>query len=555
MGDRQISVLYESRHRENIQPFLEQQKESALEIVELSGEESKEELSQYLNQTSSSYIYIYDDRYICIPNMLETLALYLESNPEVAIAVTPHRFATEDNEVIARAYFERSETIYGCIYNGISIKEAFEKTSVNMIGGAGCCLFRVDMVRDALAEVLFSLINEDNKILLDKIVAPNKIVLIKDPLCFKRLEKASEDLLKEAYASWKFTCDKGKCSDTIQKKITFFYTDKGEYYNLVPIADEAKRRGYETEFTSNIYERAEIGVYCQHVCYPENSRFSLILLHDMAQGHNRWPNLWDLERWDKFDIGILPGDMWGDLWRKCGELYYANPRRGTYTLGYPKSDLVNSTELNERAEELKRELGLKYEYSVLYAPSWENNEKEDDFVRALSSLPVNLLIKQAHWPPQYQFVIDNISKMRELHEGQYENVYYIEPEESILTALKMCNMVVSDESSVMAEALLFDKVSLAVTDWTIPDTDPPRFASVPMDYVLRCKKSELKEYVEKIYSGDMKYDHILDYGKNLFGNRGNVCSMIMDAVDYYLGYGEKTEFLSYRQTPYYLPCM
>ena len=47
--------------------------------------------------------------------------------------------------------------------------------------------------------------------------------------------------------------------------------------------------------------------------------------------------------------------------------------------------------------------------------------------------------------------------MRALHEGKYDNVYYIEPEESIMTALAMCDYVVSDESSVMAEALMFWK--------------------------------------------------------------------------------------------------
>lgn len=100
MINRQISVVFESKHRLDIEQLLELQKNSALEIVELSGEESKEEIAQYLNQTSSSYIYIYDNRYICTSNMLETLASNLESNPEAAVAVTPHRFASEDNEII-----------------------------------------------------------------------------------------------------------------------------------------------------------------------------------------------------------------------------------------------------------------------------------------------------------------------------------------------------------------------------------------------------------------------------------------------------------------------
>lgn len=54
-------------------------------------------------------------------------------------------------------------------------------------------------------------------------------------------------------------------------------------------------------FTRDIFAPAEIGVYCQHVCHPENSRFSVILLHDLAQGHK--PNIWEYEPWNKFDIG------------------------------------------------------------------------------------------------------------------------------------------------------------------------------------------------------------------------------------------------------------
>ena len=130
---------------------------------------------------------------------------------------------------------------------------------------------------------------------------------------------------------------------------------------------------------------------------------------------------------------------------------------------------------------------MKYDFSILYAPSWENDGKEDDFITALASLNVNLLIKQAHWSDRYSHIIENIRQMRALHEGKYDNVYYIEPEESIMTALAMCDLVVSDESSVMAEGLMFGKMSIAVTDWLIPDTTPSRFAEVPMDYVIKCQ--------------------------------------------------------------------
>lgn len=81
--------------------------------------------------------------------------------------------------------------------------------------------------------------------------------------------------------------EKNPESNHVEKKITFFYTDKGEFYNLKPIEKEAVKRGDDVRFTSDITEKAEIGIYCQHVCFPQNTKFSVVLLHDMAQGHNR----------------------------------------------------------------------------------------------------------------------------------------------------------------------------------------------------------------------------------------------------------------------------
>ena len=67
---------------------------------------------------------------------------------------------------------------------------------------------------------------------------------------------------------------------------------------------------------------------------------------------------------------------------------------------------------------IKEKLNLKYDISILYAPSWENDGKEDDFIKALSSLNVNLLIKQADWSEVYSNITENIRQMRELHEGK-----------------------------------------------------------------------------------------------------------------------------------------
>ena len=175
------------------------------------------------------------------------------------------------------------------------------------------------------------------------------------------------------------------------------------------------------------------------------------------------------------------------------------------------------------------------------SPSWEYDGKEEDFIKAVKDLDVNMVVKQACWSEDYSIVTNN---MRSLHEGIYKNLYYIEPEESIMTALSLCDMVVSDESSVMAEALMFGKPSVAVTDWMIPDEDPPRPASVPMDYVIKCEKKDLREKVLSIMNHSEEYEDILQKGRDTFSNQGNVCKDIMDAIDYYTQGGTKDSFMS-----------
>lgn len=113
-----------------------------------------------------------------------------------------------------------------------------------------------------------------------------------------------------------------------------------------------------------------------------------------------------------------------------------------------------------------------------------------------------------------------------------------------MTALSLCDMVVSDESSVMAEALMFGKPSVAVTDWMIPDEDPPRPASVPMDYVIKCEKKDLREKVLSIMNHSEEYEDILQKGRDTFSNQGNVCKDIMDAIDYYTQGGTEDSFMS-----------
>ena len=553
-----------------VDDFLSKQTYQNLEIVRATSEDTYEDIINYIKTTNSKYICFLEDNHFFADTKIESMVLTLEQQYNANVCISPRNFVDKTNRIIAHPDLAYKNALQNTLFNGKTLLEHSINNRINLYGNLSAIMVATSYARQIAWDITCHTMQRMNRIsMLYQFLIYGSVFFTTEAYVSTILADYEEQTtLEKEYTNYltslvenntlTLTPDKPKCNVTAQpsvaKEITFFYTDKGEYYNLKPIYDEAQKRGFSVKFTENMTETAEIGIYCQHVCYPENSKFSVILLHDMAQGHNRWPNIWEIERWSKFDLGILPGESWANLWSQCACQYYANPRHGAYQLGYPKSDLINEPSQLNRANELRQSLNFKYDFSVLYAPSWENDEKEDDFVRALASLNVNLLIKQAHWPKSYQHIIDNINEMRKLHENQYDNVYYIEPEESIMTALALCDVVVSDESSVMAEAIMFHKPSVAVTDWLIPDCNPSRFASVPMDYVLKCKKVELREYIENLASNTTCYDSILQKGNHVFSNQGSCCKDILDAIEYYTNQGTNCDFLSKKIASKYTPC-
>ncbi len=314
---------------------------------------------------------------------------------------------------------------------------------------------------------------------------------------------------------------------------TFYFTDNCERQALEPIANEAQMRGFTVKMTNDMNENSVIGFYCQHNQRPK-SNFSVIMLHDMAQRHDIWPNFWFHEPWNEFDIGILPGNIWQDRWKKISMYRVSQPKIGVFNLGWPKSDLIykNEEEFKIKIENYKDQLNFKYDKTIIYAPSWENNNKQDEFVQALKDLPVNLLLKQAPWSTSYPKILQNIKEMNELHEGCAENIHIIDPEISIMYCLGMSDILVSDESSVLLEASLYGVPSIAVTDWLIPDQDPPRFASVPYDGInkttIKMLKNKCIEILEDLDSSKLKTIEIRDAH---FSNIGSSSKLIVNLIE------------------------
>ncbi|MCR4892814.1 MAG: CDP-glycerol glycerophosphotransferase family protein [Lachnospiraceae bacterium] len=545
-----------------------------LETVQLEEGDSLEDLMDYILNTDSKYLSFLEDRHWFDADKILKMVLFMEKWRDCGIVVSPRGVMEEDGSFLARGHYLFEDALCGESFIGKKFLKYCIQKQINLYGDLSCLLVSTEYAKSVLRG--FRMESPDPGIkrtaFLYRLLSHTELRFLEDVYVGIYVEPYSDDSdmrrLFQDYLRGPLQIYLGLSEEDINslgtspqegqgpvklatRKITFFCESKGQLYNVEPVIDEARARGYEIHMTEDLGEKADIGIYCQHRPKPENSEFSVILLHDLGQGQEHWPAFWEIEHWDIYDLGILPGPFWGEMWSRTSFDYYTIPRHGAFALGFPKGDTIGDEKIGNRAGELREELGLKYDYSILYAPSYENDGKEHDFVSALQSLPVNLLIKQAHWPGKYQSVLEDIARMRDMHEGKYNNVYYIEPEESIMTALAMCDLIVSDESSVMAEGLMFGKPSIAVMDWKIPDTTPARYSCVPIDYVYRCNKADLRENAEKFLKGEISLARMEEWRDLLFGNMGNCSRDILDAIEYYTGQGEEKEFMKFKLRPKY----
>lgn len=550
-----VSCICMCNHTDSMNTYLEAQLYKNIEIFYPSSSDWENDIIHYLDSVNSKYICFFENDHTYDISKILTMVLTAEFHHNLDGIICTRNFISPSHDIIAHQNYFYTDALRDKVYNGSDLIEYCIATNINLYGNLSTLLISTDYSRNLHFTSQAQDVPDSMRRLafLWQLLFYAKIEYIYVPLAATiskpytdpaSLQNDYLDFLMIQYQKGLFkqitpdhfpTYTYSRHIDC-SKDITFFYTDKGEYYNLKPIADEAENRGYKITFTDDLDQKAEIGIYCQHINlipHPEYSKFSVILLHDIGQSQDIWPYHWESEPWNAFDLGILPGRFWADFWSHCACQYYANPRCGVYELGYPKSDCIKSNTFKIRTEELRQQLHLKYSQSVLYSPSWENDGKEHDFVTALSSLNINLLVKHAPNMEKYPDIIKNIQQMRSLHEGKYENLYYIEPDENIMSVLGLCDIVVSDESNIMSEAVLFGKPSIAIMDWLIPYTGAGRFSCVPMDYIVKCKKSELRDQVHMLLHSAKYRQAILEKGTEVFSNAGNCCKDILDAIAFY----------------------
>ena len=318
----------------------------------------------------------------------------------------------------------------------------------------------------------------------------------------------------------------------IRKEITFIYLDAVQKQVYEMIAAEAEKRGYVTRLTDDKFAKCEICWYCEHNNFPQFSKFSVIMLHDITQQYGNWPDIWLREPWNKYDIGFLPSKVWVNNWNQCSQWYYTRPRKGMYLTGWPKADRLSVYLDETKKEDYKRQVGIDpLKPTILYAPAWENDGKQDEFVQAMLPLDVNILVKQAPWADSYQDQLKNIAEMRELHKNN-PRVIQLDPKTSILDAIMISDILVSEESSTMCECVMMGKPAISVCNWLIPDVTPSRYPADDYDYVVKTRKENLTECVQEVLDNYAKYaGEARAYSDEHFSNLGKCIPIMMDILD------------------------
>lgn len=320
----------------------------------------------------------------------------------------------------------------------------------------------------------------------------------------------------------------------LKKEITFICTDKVERQCCEPIAEEAEKRGYKVKFTNNKFEKCEIGFYVSHLNYPQNSKFSVVTLHDLGQQHGEWPNMWKNEFWNQFDVGLLPSKEWADMWHNASCYDFARPNLGCYLTGWIKADKILNQNFDLENEKITQELNIDTtKPTVLYAPSWEWDNRELEIVNAVNEMNINLIIKQFPatpevFPEQYKIINEVHSKVRNLNR---KNVYILDSTINIFNCIALCDVLVSEESSTLYEAMLFGKPVIAVDDWMVPDIIPPRFPDFPYTWAVHTKKENLKNTINDVLLSKSYRDNVIAFRDSNFPNIGHAALSVMNIID------------------------
>ncbi len=218
-------------------------------------------------------------------------------------------------------------------------------------------------------------------------------------------------------------------------------------------------------------EKADVGFYCSDKPRPGNQDFRVITINGLDQDHVVRPDykkFFLAENWNQFDMGFLPGGNWSRGYARIWSKFDITPRYGVYSLGWPKSDpVIISGDYSKKSHAKKIR-------KILYAPQIEDGVKQLQVSEAAAELGVELVIK--HWETEayieiYPWLITEellkeISKANKDVLRRYPKLVTIaDPEINFMTLLEDVDLLITDQSSTLYDALFACVPTLVIDDW------------------------------------------------------------------------------------------
>ncbi len=299
-----------------------------------------------------------------------------------------------------------------------------------------------------------------------------------------------------------------------------------------PVQLLASARGHNVSMSSDPNQHADIGFYCRDKSFPGPQKLTVIMRNGMDQDHDVLSEPWlffERENWGHFDLGLVPGPYFSRQAQMAASRTSAIPKLGVVQTGWPKSDdavtLLGGQVIRP----------LPSAETVLYAPQIECDGKQRELVDLMRGSGRFLLIK--HWESKDEAdaypglltedYMENLER-ENFYASQFDWVEILPPQSNFFEHVSRAHVLVSDQSSVLLEALLVGVPTISVKDWR---HNCGETCGGVAGAIILSSRATLGRDLDHIFSGIEKYtNEAITMREDLYSDLGRSAAATLDSV-------------------------
>lgn len=220
-----------------------------------SKEDSFKDIIDYVKYSSCEYITFLEPRMHLNPNKIVSAAMKLDRLELGDMVICAHNHADIEG-VVAHYTNIYTGLVNDNVYDGKVILDAVLEGGENLFGNLSCMMVRKEQLLklEAVCDQTDTIKSLDMRklcIYLQLIQISRVVFVTEEQATIQCQIYQNDDNQKNAYfkmlqdMNWETPKERFHTEEdvilSLKKEITFIYADKGEYYNMLPIADEAKK--------------------------------------------------------------------------------------------------------------------------------------------------------------------------------------------------------------------------------------------------------------------------------------------------------------------------